>query len=51
MSALAHLLNYEATNPDARTRHYASDVILRNRRDGQCLVAPNARSRARGHNS
>ena len=43
------LLDYLATNPTAKIRYYASDMILYVDSDAAYLVAPNAKSRIAGY--
>lgn len=46
---MVHFLNYCATNPDAKLRYSASDMILHVHSDAAYLTEPEARSRAGGH--
>jgi hypothetical protein len=46
---MTHFLNYAATNPDAKLRYTASDMILMIESDAAYLTEPKARSRAGGH--
>ena len=48
LQALAQLLNYCATHPDAMVRFIASDMALHVASDASYLSAPKARSRASG---
>ena len=48
MKAVAHFLNYCASNPEAATLYRVSDMILHINSDTAYLVAPKARSRAGG---
>ena len=43
------LLDYLATNPSAKIRYYASDMLLHVESDAAYLVAPNAKSRIAGY--
>ena len=43
------LLDYLASNPHAKLRYYASDMILHVESDAAYLVAPNAKSRIAGY--
>jgi hypothetical protein len=47
--AVAHLLNYAASNPDATIRFHASGMCLKIHSDASYLSEPKARSRAGGH--
>jgi hypothetical protein len=47
--AVAHLLNYAASNPDAKVRYHASGMCLKIHSDASYLSEPKARSRAGGH--
>jgi hypothetical protein len=47
--AVAHLLNYAASNPDATVRYHASGMCLKIHSDASYLSEPKARSRAGGH--
>ena len=49
MKRVNKFLDYMATNPDAKIRYYASDMILNVHSDASYLTAPKARSRAGGH--
>ena len=46
---IAAEFDYMATNPDAKIRYYASDMVLNVHSDASYLTAPGARSRAGGH--
>ena len=43
------LLDYLASNPHAKLRYYASDMILNVESDAAYLIAPNAKSRIAGY--
>jgi hypothetical protein len=49
MKGIIHLLNYCATNPDAKVRYVACNMILHVESDASYLTAPKARSRAGGY--
>ena len=49
VSNMEWLLDYLATNPDAKIRYYKSDMILNIHSDASYLSEPRARSRAAGH--
>ena len=49
VSNMEWLLDYLATNPDAKIRYYKSDMILNIHSDASYLSEPKARSRAAGH--
>ena len=46
---MGQMLDYLATNPDAKLRYYASDMILNIHSDASYLSERNGRSRASGH--
>lgn len=48
-NATLQLLDYCASNPDAKLRFYRSDMILHIHSDASYLTAPKARSRTGGH--
>jgi hypothetical protein len=48
-TAIVHLLDYCATNPDATIRYQASDMVLRIHSDASYLLEAKARSRSGGH--
>ena len=45
MERAKHMLDYLATHPDTKSRHFASDVILNIRSDASYLSEPRATSR------
>jgi hypothetical protein len=49
MATMTYFLNYAASNPDAKLRYTASDMILMIESDAAYLTEPKARSRAGGH--
>ena len=49
MQRVNTFLDYMATNPEAKIRYYASDMVLNMDSDASYLTAPKARSRAGGH--
>ena len=49
LAAVEYFLNYAASNPDARIRYIASEMILQAISDAAYLVCPNARSRMGGY--
>ena len=49
MQRVNTFLDYMATNPEAKIRYYASDMVLNVHSDASYLTAPKARSRAGGH--
>ena len=48
LQAVKHFLDYAATNPNAKIKYRASNMILQGDSDAAYLVAPEARSRAGG---
>ena len=49
MQRVQKFLDYMASNPDAKIRYHASDMVLNVHSDASYLTAPRARSRASGH--
>ena len=49
LKATVHFLNYAASNPNAKLRYIASDMVLHVDSDAAYLVASQARSRAGGY--
>ena len=49
LAAVKYFLNYVASNPNARIKYRASDMILQLNSDAAYLVCPEARSRAGGY--
>ena len=49
MQRVNTFLDYMATNPEAKIRYYASNMVLNMNSDARYLTAPKARSRAGGN--
>ena len=49
MDRVNKFLDYMASNPDAKIRYHASDMVLNVHSDASYLTAPKARSRVGGH--
>ena len=49
MQRVNTFLDYMATNPEAKIRYYASDMVLNVHSNASYLTAPKARRRAGGH--
>ena len=49
MRDVQHLLDYLATNPDAKVRYHASEMVLNIHSDASYLSEPRAKSRLAGH--
>ena len=49
MEAVRHFLDYAASNPNAKIKYRASDMVIQSDSDAAYLVCPEARSRAGGY--
>ena len=49
MQRAGQFMDYMVSNPDAKIRYHASDMVLNVHSDASYLTAPGARSHASGH--